>query len=139
MAKVKGHNTAPELYARRQIWREGFRYRLHARKLPGSPDIALPKYRLAIFVHGCFWHQHGCAKSKRPASNREYWERKLDRNVARDVQNQRQLKELGWVVAMIWECNLQEDTAEVVRWLELRRVSSAPESKAGVQSSIPLR
>ena len=78
MSRVRGRDTGLEMHVRRTVWGAGFRYRLHARKLPGTPDLVLAKYRLVVFVHGCFWHQHGCARSRRPSSNQAYWERKLD-------------------------------------------------------------
>ena len=114
MASIRGRDTRPEMHVRRAVWRRGFRYRLHARRLPGRPDLALAKYAVAVFVHGCFWHQHGCPQSRRPSSNREYWERKLEGNVARDAYNQAKLQELGWTVTTVWECRLEQDTEEVI-------------------------
>ena len=96
MSRVRQRDTRPELFVRKAIWQAGFRYRLHVKKLPGSPDLVFPKYRLVVFVHGCFWHQHGCAKSARPSSNSAFWDPKLDGNVARDLRAQTKLKELGW-------------------------------------------
>ena len=128
MSRIRSKDTRPELYVRQAVWREGFRYRLHVRKLPGAPDVVLAKYRLAIFVHGCFWHQHGCSKSSRPSSNREYWEQKLDGNVSRDARHQANLKELGWTVATIWECRLEQDTLELIESLKgLRQMVSGNE------------
>ena len=121
MASVRGRDTRPELYVRRAVWSKGFRYRLHVRRLPGTPDLALAKYKVAVFVQGCFWHQHGCHRSKRPTSNRDYWDRKLDGNLARDAQNQARLRELGWTVTKIWECRLQHDTEMTLRFLETLR------------------
>lgn len=121
MSSIKGRNTRPELYSRKNIWKQGFRYRLHVRNLPGTPDMVLAQYRVAIFVHGCFWHQHGCSQTRRPSTNLEYWERKLDGNIARDARNQILLKELGWTVKVIWECRLEQDTARVLRFLEACR------------------
>ena len=114
MSGIRSRNTRPELYVRKKVWSEGFRYRLHVAKLPGTPDLVLPKYRFAIFVHGCFWHQHGCPKTRRPSSNKEYWGRKLDRNIARDVLDRSRLEELGWTVATIWECNLESCTEHLL-------------------------
>ena len=122
MSRVRGCNTSPELYVRRTVWSEGFRYRLHVRKLPGVPDLALAKYRLAVFVHGCFWHQHdGCPNSKRPSSNREYWDKKLDGNAARDARHRTRLEELGWTVVTIWECSLKSDTENLLERLRVFR------------------
>ena len=122
MARIRSKDTQPELHVRRAVWAEGFRYRLHQRRLPGAPDLAFAKYRLAVFIHGCFWHQHGCAKTSRPSSNTEYWDNKLDGNVARDARNQAHLKEIGWTVITIWECNLRQDTNGLLRLLESYRL-----------------
>ena len=105
MASVRQENTKPELVVRSLLHRRGFRFRLHRKNLPGSPDILLQKYCVAIFVHGCFWHQHsGCLLAKRPASNTEYWNRKLDENIKRDKLNIRKLSRTGWGVLIIWQC-----------------------------------
>lgn len=118
MSSIRGRNTRPELGVRRRVWSEGFRYRLHVKKLPGTPDLVLAKYRLAIFVHGCFWHQHGCSKAKRPSSNQEYWDRKLDGNVARDDRDRVQLEKQGWTVVTIWECTLESDSESLLERLK---------------------
>lgn len=108
MACVSSKNTAPERIVRSLLHRMGFRFRIHCRDLPGSPDIVLPRYRIAIFVHGCFWHQHqGCSASKRPISNSEYWIKKLDGNVQRDLKNMHLLHNLGWRPVVVWECELR--------------------------------
>lgn len=105
MANVPQRNTGPERIVRSCLHRHGFRFRLHRRDLPGSPDIVLPKHDTAIFVHGCFWHQHrGCRKSRKPTSNTDYWDQKLAANVLRDKRKTRELKKLGWQVIVIWEC-----------------------------------
>lgn len=112
MARVKSRDTGPEKTARSLLFRLGYRFRLHRRDLPGAPDIVLPGRRTVVFVHGCFWHQHrGCAQSERPTSNREYWNAKLDRNVARDAANRRRLVKLGWKVIVIWGCQLKKPDA----------------------------
>lgn len=109
MAAVRGKNTTPELKVRKMLHALGFRYRLYRKDLPGQPDIIFPKYRVCIFVHGCFWHQHpGCKRSSRPSSNEEFWTGKLDKNVARDDRNRRALRKLGWRVAVIWECETKD-------------------------------
>lgn len=111
MASIRGQDTRPEMMVRRFLHGKGFRYRLHARSLPGSPDLVLPKYRLAIFVHGCFWHRHtGCRYATIPDQNREKWQRKFVQNVERDQRNINQLLERGWRVIVVWECGLR--TAE---------------------------
>ena len=107
MARVKAANTRPELAVRRVFHRLGYRFRLHRRDLPGTPDLVLPKYRAVVFVHGCFWHQHHCPRGRRqPASRREYWEPKLARNVQRDATSARALRQLGWRILTIWECQV---------------------------------
>ncbi|MFZ3007401.1 MAG: DNA mismatch endonuclease Vsr [Phenylobacterium sp.] len=118
MARVKAKNTSPELKVRKALTRLGARYRLHRKDLPGSPDIVLPGRRLAIFVHGCFWHGHDCARGARvPKANRDYWVAKVGRNRARDVLSRAALAALGWRVETIWECDLK-DGAELTARLE---------------------
>ncbi|WP_022728415.1 very short patch repair endonuclease [Fodinicurvata sediminis] len=105
MRGVKQENTKPEILVRRIIHSSGYRFRLHRKDLPGRPDIVLPKYQLAIFVHGCFWHQHdGCHDDRMPTSNTEYWTQKLQRNKERDKEKFENLKDKGWNVLIIWEC-----------------------------------
>lgn len=120
MSGIRSRNTRPELYVRKKVWAEGFRYRLHIRKLPGTPDLVLPRYRFVIFVHGCFWHQHECPGAKRPSSNKEYWDPKLDRNIARDALHRSRLEEMGWTVATVWECDLDRGTEYLLA--ELKRM-----------------
>jgi DNA mismatch endonuclease (patch repair protein) len=116
MARVKGKDTTPELKVRKALTALGARYRLHRKDLPGSPDIVLPGRRLAIFVHGCFWHGHDCARGARvPKANRDYWVAKVGRNVARDGASQAALTALGWRVATIWECDLKDAAALTAR------------------------
>lgn len=105
MAAVPSKNSKPELEARRQLHRLGYRFRLHRKDLPGTPDIVLPKYRLCIFVHGCFWHRHaGCKRTTTPASNAAFWRQKFERNQNRDAEARVLLELLGWRVAVIWSC-----------------------------------
>ncbi len=112
MRRVKGKDTAPELVVRKLIWRMGGRYRLHRADLPGKPDIVLPGRKLAIFVHGCFWHGHDCARGARvPQANREYWLSKVARNTARDAETRVRLEAAGWRMAVIWECDLKDRPA----------------------------
>ncbi|CAN5314774.1 very short patch repair endonuclease [soil metagenome] len=109
MATVKGKNTKPELAVRRLLHQLGARFRLHRRDLPGAPDIVLPRRRLAIFVHGCFWHGHDCARGARvPKQNRDYWLGKVGRNRARDIANRAALEASGWRVETVWECELKD-------------------------------
>ena len=111
MAAVRATDTGPELKVRRLLHRIGYRFRVHARDLPGRPDIVFRARKKAIFVNGCFWHFHQCASSVFPKTRREWWEEKLRRNVARDRLNIGKLSELGWGVLTIWECCLKDETA----------------------------
>lgn len=106
MRAVRSKDTKPELLVRRCLHALGFRFRLHRRDLPGSPDIVLPRWRAVVFVHGCFWHLHGCPKSRMPATRREFWETKLRRNAERDGEAREFLKASGWRVFVVWECAL---------------------------------
>ena len=107
MARVKSANTGPEIAIRRVVHGLGYRFRLHRRDLPGTPDLVLPKYRAVLFIHGCFWHQHSCRRGrKQPASNQEYWRPKLSRNVERDADARSTLEAMGWRVLTVWECEI---------------------------------
>jgi DNA mismatch endonuclease (patch repair protein) len=121
MRRVKGKDTAPELRVRRLIWSLGGRYRLHRKDLPGKPDIVLPRRRLAVFVHGCFWHGHDCARGARvPKANRAYWLGKVGRNRERDIASLAALEDQGWRVETVWECELKDAAALEARvrgWL----------------------
>jgi DNA mismatch endonuclease (patch repair protein) len=117
MAGIKGKDTRPEMLLRQFLHSKGFRYRLHDTKLPGSPDIVLRKYHLAIFVHGCFWHRHkGCKFATTPEQNRDKWLLKFKQNAERDQRQIAQLKEMGWRVLVIWECGLKLPATNVL-WL----------------------
>jgi DNA mismatch endonuclease (patch repair protein) len=106
MSRIRGKDTAPELALRKALHARGFRYRLHAR-LPGKPDIVLPRHKVVVFVHGCFWHRHaGCKVASMPKSNTAFWQDKFDRNVTRDARVQGELEAAGWRVFMSWECEL---------------------------------
>jgi DNA mismatch endonuclease (patch repair protein) len=112
MARVKSKDTRPERLLRRLLTGLGARYRLHRKDLPGSPDVAMPGRRLAIFVHGCFWHGHDCARGARvPKANRDYWLAKVARNVARDARNRADLADAGWRVETVWECQMKDRAA----------------------------
>jgi DNA mismatch endonuclease (patch repair protein) len=112
MRRVKGRDTTPELKVRRGLTKLGARYRLHRKDLPGNPDIVMAGRRLALFVHGCFWHGHDCARGARvPKQNREYWEAKVGRNRVRDAKSAEALAEQGWRVETIWECELKDAEA----------------------------
>lgn len=109
MAGIQGKNTKPELLVRRYLHRQGFRFRLHSRRLPGVPDLVLAKYKAVIFVHGCFWHQHAlCKLAATPKTNAAFWHLKLQGNVVRDAKNLALLETAGWRVLVIWECQVNE-------------------------------
>lgn len=113
MSRIKGKNTKPEDIVAKYLFAHGFRYRRNVKTLPGTPDIVLKKYKTVIFVNGCFWHAHeGCKYFILPEENREFWEEKLLRNRERDAEKQKQLKELGWNVIVIWECELKSSKDE---------------------------
>jgi DNA mismatch endonuclease (patch repair protein) len=121
MSRIGGKNTAPELKVRKILSGLGLRFRLHAKDLPGRPDIVNRRRRLAIFVHGCFWHGHRCKRGGRPATNREFWDQKLDRNMRRDREAVRDLRRSGWKVLTVWECELKKSTNvldRIASWLE---------------------
>lgn len=119
MSLVRSKNTKPELFVRSLLHRMGYRFRLHRKDLPGKPDIVLPKHHAAVFVHGCFWHQHpGCKKATLPKQNAEFWKDKLEGNVRRDEQAQRRLEEMGWRVLVVWECEAKRDPDKVLTRFE---------------------
>ncbi|WP_233351626.1 very short patch repair endonuclease [Hyphomonas sp. GM-8P] len=107
MAAIKGKDTKPELIIRKGLHARGFRYRRHDRKLPGRPDLVLPKYHAVIFINGCFWHGHGCALFKWPGTRQKFWKEKISANVARDQRNYASIDQAGWRRAVIWECALK--------------------------------
>jgi DNA mismatch endonuclease (patch repair protein) len=110
MSGIRGRDTKPELAVRRFLHSHGLRYRLHARELPGRPDIVLPRHRTVVCVHGCCWHRHeGCRFAYRPKSRQEFWEPKLDGNAARDARDQQRLRDLGWRVEVVWECEVEPE------------------------------
>ena len=111
MSRIRGKNTKPEILVRKGLHARGFRFRLHNKKLPGSPDIVLPKYGVAIMVNGCFWHGHkGCRYATKPKTNIEFWETKIARNRHRDEVTTAHLEALGWTVMTIWECELRNSS-----------------------------
>lgn len=108
MSRIRGKNTRPEMQVRAFIHRDGFRFALHRKDLPGRPDLTLPKYCAVVFVHGCFWHAHiGCRYAATPRTRTDFWVRKLGGNRTRDEKNIRLLREMGWRVAVVWECALR--------------------------------
>src|ERR1700678_3301286 len=128
MANIRGRNTKPEIILRKALFALGFRYRLHQRGLPGTPDLVFPKYRATVFVHGCFWHGHGCALFVVPETNREFWVKKIGGNRARDERAVAALGRLGWRVMTVWECGLRgrerqpvgELAARIAQWLKAK-------------------
>lgn len=107
MKRVKRSDTGPELMLRKAVHRLGLRYVIGAKRLPGTPDLAFPKYKAAVFVHGCFWHGHDCRQGRSPSSNVEYWTQKVEANRARDKRKEQALIDLGWRVYTVWECELK--------------------------------
>jgi DNA mismatch endonuclease, patch repair protein len=130
MSRIRSKHTRPEMQVRKLLWHQGFRYRLHGPKLPGRPDVVLPRWRAVILVHGCFWHYHeGCPLFRLPATRSDFWLEKLCGNRERDRRSVHELRDAGWRVAIVWECALRLDQAGVglslTRWL--RSDSSALE------------
>ena len=115
MSRINSTETEPEQLVRSMLHRAGFRFRKNVGELPGTPDIVLPKYDSVIFVHGCYWHRHDCRKGRStPTKNRSFWVKKFERNVERDAENGRKLREDGWKVITVWECELKKDPEEVL-------------------------
>ncbi|MCJ2084301.1 very short patch repair endonuclease [Methylobacterium sp. J-090] len=109
MGRIKGKDTKPEMIVRRLAHRLGYRFRLHRRDLPGSPDLVFPSRRKVVFVHGCFWHRHpGCRRASTPSTRRTFWQAKFDRNVERDIRQEIELMAAGWEVLVIWECETRD-------------------------------
>ena len=109
MSHIRGKNTKPEILVRKYLFAQGLRFRIHKKNLPGHPDITLPKYKIVIFINGCFWHGHPrCKLATVPKSNTEFWLAKIHRNQERDLQEKTQLEEMGWKVIVIWECELKK-------------------------------
>ena len=107
MSRIRSRNTTPERAVRHALWHKGYRYRINDKRLPGSPDLVLPKYRAVIFINGCFWHGHrGCTKYVEPKTNAGFWKEKIARNIARDELNAQRLDTLAWTVITVWECEL---------------------------------
>ena len=109
MSAIKSKNTKPEIKVRKVLHSMGYRFRLHRKDLPGSPDIVLPKYKTVIFVHGCFWHRHeNCKYASTPKTRKEFWESKFKANVKRDKEIEEKIKNIGWQSSVIWECELKD-------------------------------
>ena len=135
MSHIRGKDTRPEEIVRKYLFSKGYRYRKNDSRYPGKPDIVLPKYRTVIFINGCFWHRHpGCRYATTAASNREFWQKKFDQNIARDRKVQEQLRADGWNVIVVWECEISKKTVCVDRLKRLeqeiggKRANSSPNS-----------
>ncbi|MBN2906349.1 MAG: DNA mismatch endonuclease Vsr [Rhodobacteraceae bacterium] len=121
MASVRGRNTKPEMAVRRYLHATGLRFRLHRRDLPGRPDLVLPSRRVALFVHGCFWHQHlGCKRAKLPQTRADFWREKLEGNVERDAAALAELEARGWIALVVWECEVGPEALEEL-FLKIQR------------------
>ncbi|WP_353015532.1 very short patch repair endonuclease [Mesorhizobium sp. M0854] len=130
MSKVRSRDTAPEIKVRRLAHALGFRFRLHRRDLPGTPDLVFPRHRMAVFVHGCFWHRHeGCSRASMPSSNVDFWLAKFERNQFRDARALESLERMGWQVHVIWECETRSDDRlrEILIALLAKGQSTTPE------------
>lgn len=127
MKSNRAKDTKPELIVRRALFHRGIRYRIHVKGLPGTPDVAIQKYKLAIQIRGCFWHSHGCGHSSIPKTNRDYWVPKLKRNVERDMASDQKLRDLGFRLFVLWECEirskqeLENNITSIVRYIEHER------------------
>jgi DNA mismatch endonuclease (patch repair protein) len=139
MASVRNADTTPELHVRKQLFANGFRYRLHAKHLAGTPDMVLPRFRTVVFVHGCFWHGHSCPRGKRPASNVKFWNAKIDGNMRRDRRNQCRLKSEGWLPIVIWECKLRTATETLLTQLRAQNHGHGDRSAQPQLAEMPHR
>jgi DNA mismatch endonuclease (patch repair protein) len=138
MAAIRSKDTKPEMAVRSIAHRLGYRFRLHRKDLAGKPDLAFPGRKAVLFVHGCFWHQHGCKRTRPPKSHQEYWDTKLGRNVARDARNRASLEQAGWKVGVVWECE-SCDADKVASVLDelLSATPQPPASTAGLRHPQP--
>ena len=116
MSKIRSKNTKPELLLRSLLHQAGYRFRVYRKDLPGKPDLALAKYRTVIFVHGCFWHYHDeCNEGRVPDTNSKFWREKLSKTVARDKKHQKKLRDMGWKVVVVWECEIEKQTERTLK------------------------
>lgn len=137
MAKIKGKNTAPERAVRSLLHRAGYRFRIHVRALPGTPDVVLPKYRAVVFVHGCFWHRHrNCKIATMPHTHKKFWSEKFARNVSNDARHRRKLRRLGWKVVTVWSCQLKHSDRVLAR---IEKALAPKFRRATYVSSAPAR
>lgn len=118
MSHIKGKNTSLEIAVRKRLFADGFRYRINVSNLPGKPDIVLPKYNTVIFVNGCFWHRHSCKRATIPKTNTDYWIKKFENNVKNDEKNYALLRNLGWHVIVVWECEIKSDFDKLISSVE---------------------
>lgn len=114
MSRIKSQNTNPEMKLRKALHGMGFRYRLHNKKLPGSPDLVFSKYKAVIFVNGCFWHRHGCKQTTTPSTRKDFWEAKFKANTERDKKNVKELQNMGWRIMIVWECELKKTDNNII-------------------------
>lgn len=136
MGKVRSRDTKPELLVRRRLHKAGFRYRLHVKELPGTPDIVFPSHRTVVFVQGCFWHGHHCRRGRLPVSNSAFWREKIQTNRARDNRVMEAVESLGWKALVVWECDLEAGVAAV---LDILRASASHVRARRHPQRIPLK
>ena len=118
MSHIKGKNTSLELKVRKRLYHDGYRYRVNVSNLPGKPDIVLSKYNTVIFINGCFWHRHNCKLATTPKTRTEYWNKKFERNIQNDLINHEKLRNLGWHVIVLWECEINESFDPLIESVE---------------------
>ena len=133
MSRIRSTNNKPEDLVRKYLFSKGFRYRKNDKRLPGKPDIVLPKYKTVVFVNGCFWHKHDCPRFVWPLSNQEYWMPKILGNVERDKKNIEQLRNQGWHVVIVWECELKKDVRDERLSLLCREIRGPSQIKITVR------
>lgn len=119
MSKISGKETKPEILVRKFLFSKGLRFRKNVKDLPGKPDIVLPKYKTIIFVHGCFWHGHSCKRGALPKTNHEFWKEKTGKNIERDYRNITMLKEAGWSIIVVWQCDIKNKDNRDIRLTNL--------------------
>lgn len=125
MSRIRCRDTKPEVLVRKYLFSQGFRYRKNDAKMPGKPDVVLPRYRTVVFVNGCFWHRHDCRYFVWPKNNADFWRLKIESNVERDIRNYQLLREMGWRVIIVWECELKPDKRSVTLD-QLKQLISSP-------------
>ena len=118
MSQIHSYDTTIEVKVRKELFKQGFRFRKNDKRYPGKPDIVLPKYHTVVFIHGCFWHRHeGCKEASLPKTNTVFWKEKFDRNVINDKRNTLLLEEAGWKVITVWECDIKKNFCDTMGWL----------------------